>query len=171
MTTDKLLISCSYPSPCGELLLGAYDDKLCLADWKTNPRHELVKARICKALNTPLRQGTSTILERATLLLDEYFSAKRETFNLELLAIGTAFQREVWEALRNIPYGQTQSYLHLATMLHRPSAVRAVANAVGANPLALFVPCHRIVGSNNNLGGFSGGLAAKTYLLSLEHKP
>ncbi len=100
--------------------------------------------------------------------LDEYFSRKRTAFDIPLAFIGTDFQKAVWNELLNIPYGTTISYAKLSQRLNNPKAIRAVAAANGANPISIFVPCHRVIGSNHKLTGYGGGLAAKKILLELE---
>jgi len=100
--------------------------------------------------------------------LDEYFAGTRHHFEVELAPDGTPFQREVWEQLRRIPYGETISYGELAKRVDRPGAARAVGAANGRNPIAVVVPCHRVVGADGSLTGFGGGLPWKRYLLDLE---
>ncbi len=101
--------------------------------------------------------------------LKVYFSGHRTTFPDKLnLSRATHFQREVWEITRLIPYGETRSYAWVAEQIKKPQAVRAVGQALGKNPLPIIVPCHRVVASNGKLGGFSGGVEMKRYLLSLE---
>ena len=100
--------------------------------------------------------------------LDEYFAARRRTFDLPLAPHGTPFQLDVWNALRTIPYGATWSYAQLAAAVGRPGAARAVGAANGANPLPIVVPCHRVIGANGSLTGFGGGIPVKKYLLELE---
>ena len=101
--------------------------------------------------------------------LRSYFSGHKTTFpdNLDL-SEATSFQREVWQALRLIPYGETRSYAWVADCINRPEAARAVGQAVGKNPLAIIVPCHRVIASDGTLGGFGGGLELKRHLLRLE---
>lgn len=100
--------------------------------------------------------------------LKEYFAGKRCSFSLPWAVQGTPFQKQVWEALTRIPYGQTRTYSEVAKGLNRPKSQRAVGNAVGKNPLPLLIPCHRVVRSNGSIGGFSGGAAIKPKLLHLE---
>jgi len=114
------------------------------------------------------RQGDHPLLRRAQVQLDEYFAGARRAFELPLAPQGTPFQRLVWFALADIPYGQTTSYARLAARLGRPTATRAVGAANGRNPLGIILPCHRVIGANGALTGFSGGLAAKQFLLRLE---
>ncbi len=100
--------------------------------------------------------------------LEEYLSGKRTLFELALDLRGTPFQLEVWNALREIPYGETRSYAEIARSVGRPLALRAVGAANGANPLAIVVPCHRVIASDGRLGGFAGGLELKARLLAME---
>jgi methylated-DNA-[protein]-cysteine S-methyltransferase len=100
--------------------------------------------------------------------LDEYFAGRRRRFDLPLAPAGTPFQRQVWEALAAIPYGETRTYGEVARSLGRPDASRAVGAANGANPLPIVIPCHRVVGSDGSLTGFGGGLETKSALLELE---
>jgi len=102
--------------------------------------------------------------------LEMYFSGGRTTFDLELAAVGTPFQRSVWEALCRIPYGETASYGEVARSIGRPGASRAIGLANGSNPICIIVPCHRVVGSNGSLTGYGGGLERKRFLLDLEKR-
>lgn len=111
------------------------------------------------------------VLDCAARQLDEYFAGRRRVFDLPLLTVGTPFQRAVWELLTEIPFGGTRSYAWLAAQLGHPRAVRAVAAANRANALSIFIPCHRVVGSDGSLTGYAGGLAAKRLLLGLEQQP
>lgn len=109
------------------------------------------------------------ILQQAIRELDEYYAGSRQSFDVPLdLKIGTEFQREAWEKLREIPYGTTISYGEQAKAMGRPKAVRAVGGANGRNPIPVIIPCHRVVSSLGKLHGFSGGLDLKRYLLSVE---
>jgi methylated-DNA-[protein]-cysteine S-methyltransferase len=100
--------------------------------------------------------------------LGEYFAGLREDFTIRTSPTGTPFQRKVWDVLTTIPYGQTWTYTQLAEKVGRPDRLRAVAAAVGRNPLAIVVPCHRVIGSDGTLVGYSGGLPRKRFLLDLE---
>jgi methylated-DNA-[protein]-cysteine S-methyltransferase len=113
-------------------------------------------------------ETTDAVLELAAAQLLEYFAGRRRQFELPLAAAGTAFQRQVWDALAAIPWGELRSYADIARAIERPTAVRAVGAANGRNPLPIVVPCHRVIGSNGSLTGFSGGLGIKRRLLELE---
>ncbi|MEZ5503933.1 MAG: methylated-DNA--[protein]-cysteine S-methyltransferase [Halioglobus sp.] len=108
------------------------------------------------------------VLAACAAQLREYFAGRRRHFDLPLAARGTHFQRSVWAALANIPYGELRSYRDVARSIGNPAAVRAVGAANGRNPLPIVVPCHRVIGSNGALTGFAGGLEAKLLLLQLE---
>ncbi len=124
--------------------------------------------RLQQELRTSVKSGTSAVLKLARQELDEYFSGSRTSFSLPLLLCGTAFQKQVWQALMLIPYGATISYSQQAQRLGKPSAIRAVANANGANAISILVPCHRVIGKDCTLTGYAGGLPAKNYLIHLE---
>ncbi|MEH6949101.1 methylated-DNA--[protein]-cysteine S-methyltransferase [Bacillus sp. JJ634] len=98
----------------------------------------------------------------------EYFEGKRASFTFPMDIQGTSFQQEIWNALNEIPYGETFTYSQIAEMIRKPSAVRAVGTAIGANPILISVPCHRVIGKNGKLTGYRGGLEMKKHLLSLE---
>jgi methylated-DNA-[protein]-cysteine S-methyltransferase len=104
----------------------------------------------------------------AVAQLEEYFAGDRTEFELPLELAGTAFQRDVWLALSEIPYGKTISYAELAAMVGRPTAFRAVGQANGSNPIPIVLPCHRVVASGGGIGGYGGGLPMKRRLLALE---
>lgn len=157
-----------YKCSAGELILGAYKEQLCICDWRYRKMRGAVDNRIMKALNTEFEERETDVLYAAQMQLDEYFSGTREIFEIPLLLIGSDFQKQVWNALLNIPYGEKRSYLQLSKAIGNVKAIRAVASANGANALAVFVPCHRIVGSNGKLVGYAGGLKAKQQLLNLE---
>lgn len=110
------------------------------------------------------------VLQQAERELLEYFAGARTRFSVPCEGEGTPFQKRVWEQLCDVPYGATETYLQLATKLGKPEAVRAVGGALGKNPIAIIVPCHRIIGRSGKLVGFAGGLHRKQYLLELEKK-
>jgi methylated-DNA-[protein]-cysteine S-methyltransferase len=116
----------------------------------------------------PAWRSAATELDEACRQLDGYFAGKRQAFDLRLAPRGTAFQQAVWQALLSIPFGQTSTYSALAAQIGRPSAVRAVGAANGANPIAVIIPCHRVIGRDGSLTGYAGGLTRKALLLRLE---
>lgn len=100
--------------------------------------------------------------------LSEYFAGRRINFDLQIQPEGTLFQKQVWEEMQKIPFGETATYADIAKRVGRPEAWRAVANACGANPIVIIIPCHRVVGSHGKLGGYSGGIERKQWLLQHE---
>lgn len=170
LLNKKEIITHNYSSPTGEMILGSCDGKLCLCDWINGRRHSRTVNRILKILNADIVKGDSDVIDKAMNELDEYFAHKRTSFDIPLMFAGTDFQKRVWQRLLEIPYGTTMSYGEMSRQLQCPKSVRAIANANGDNAISIIVPCHRIIGSNNTLGGYGGGLDAKRMLLKLESK-
>lgn len=164
---EKIIIN-YFKTDFGELLLGSYEDKLCICDWKYRKMRTTIDNRIQNGLNSEYLIGNTEIIETTKIQLDEYFSGKRTAFDIKLQFIGTEFQKKVWNLLMEVPYGKTETYLGLALKLNNRNAIRAVATANGANAISILVPCHRIIGSNRELIGYAGGLNAKKKLLELE---
>ncbi len=111
------------------------------------------------------------VLQKAVIQLREYFAGERCEFDIPICGKGTEFQRKVWKALCDIPYGETRTYGQIAAAVGKPKACRAVGGACNRNPIMIVVPCHRVIGGNGKLVGFGGGLAMKEKLLSLEGNP
>lgn len=162
------IVTRSFRTPCGELLLGAFNGKLCLCDWRYRRMRTTIDARIRRGLQAEVEEGDAPVIYGAIKQLEAYFAGERHTFDLPLRFVGTDFQQRVWKALQEIPFGATITYAKLASMVGEPSAVRAVASANGANALSIIVPCHRVIGSDGSLTGYAGGLGAKRKLLQLE---
>lgn len=165
------IITARHASPIGDIIIGSCDNRLYLC-YKCGDK---LQAAIDRHLRRHLSDndlqyinGTSDVIRHAASQLDKYFDRKRTTFDIPLSLIGTAFQRTVWRALAEIPYGTTASYKELALRAGNPLAVRAVASAIAINPLTIFIPCHRIIGSDRRLTGYSGGLEAKKFMLEME---
>jgi methylated-DNA-[protein]-cysteine S-methyltransferase len=151
-------------SPVGTLKLVASADALVAVLWERE-RPNRVK------LNAMTLAPQQPILLAAERQLTEYFAGVRTEFDLPLQPDGSQFQKRVWQALREIPFGQTRSYLDLAKAVGSSKAARAVGAANGKNPLSIIVPCHRAIGSDGSLTGFAGGLETKAALLALEARP
>ncbi len=157
-----------YDAPCGELILASMGEALCLCDWNGKPCAERSKRRIARYVDAEFCTASSPVLKQAKLQLDDYFAGHRPSLHVPLHPFGTDFQLRVWQALLQIPYGETRSYLEVAQRVGNPRGVRAVAQAIGANGISILIPCHRVIGSNRSLTGFTGGLNKKSYLLELE---
>ena len=164
----NIIVIKRYDSPCGALVLGSLEGKLCLCDWQVEKHRAYVDRRLKRVLEAGFKEGTSVVIEKAARQLDEFFVGKRREFDVPLLFAGTDFQKTVWNELLKIPFGQTVSYGEMARRIGMPKAVRAVANANGANAISIFAPCHRVIGSDRSLTGYGGGLATKQRLLELE---
>ena len=157
-----------FKTPFGELILGSFEGKLCLADWRYRKMRTAIDNRIQKALKAEYIEMSSPIIEKTKAQLKQYFEGKRESFDIPLHLVGTDFQKSVWNALIQIPFGKTMSYLAVSKALDNEKEIRAVATANGANAISILIPCHRIIGSDGSLVGYAGGLNAKKKLLSLE---
>ena len=157
-----------YKTKYAEFILGSFENKLCLLDFKYRKMRTRVDNRLKKGFNAEFVEQDNEILKETRKQLDEYFNMTRKEFEIPIITVGTDFQKSVWEGLLNIPYGTTSTYLQLAKNIGNEKAVRAVANANGANSIAIIIPCHRIIGTNGELTGFGGGLPLKKRLLELE---
>ncbi len=157
-----------YQSPCGELVLYAFEGRLCMCDWARSHDGSSASLTLRRQLKADFEQKLSPVLRQARKQLDAYFCRKSRELKVPMLMVGTEFQKRVWRSLLDIPYGRTTTYGELARRLGVPTATRAVANACGDNVLALFLPCHRVLGKNGDLYGYSGGLSVKRFLLDLE---
>ena len=148
-------------SPVGKLKLVASDKGLVAILWENDSPRRVRLSELVPSEQHP-------VLVEAERQLGEYFAGSRKTFSIALDMRGTPFQKNVWEALLAIPFGETRSYGQLAKQLGNPRATRAVGAANGRNPVSIIVPCHRVIGSSGKLTGFAGGLETKAHLLSLE---
>ncbi|SFF22564.1 O-6-methylguanine DNA methyltransferase [Fontimonas thermophila] len=160
-------------SPLGPLLAAACDEGIVLLEFGEPDRADAQLAALCRLVGAPLGAGDHPLLRRLAHELAEYFAGTRRSFTLPLVDPGSDFQRRVWRALRDIPYGETCSYAALAAAVGHPRACRAVGNANRQNRIAILIPCHRVVNQDGRLGGYGGGIWRKKWLLALErgHPP
>ncbi len=142
-----------YPCPLGTLIIGCTENKI-------------VSVKL--ASETQLQHCPTPLSDLAARQLLEYFDGHRSVFDLPLLPAGTPFQLAVWQAIGQIPYGETRTYGQIAATLGKPNASRAVGQAANRNPLWIVIPCHRVVGKDQKLTGYAGGIAIKQTLLELE---
>lgn len=154
------------PTPVGTAVIAVGDAGLLALEFdEAPPEHTLepvMQSRGAVAVHDP------TAVEHIAAQLREYFAGERTSFELELAPEGTDFQKRVWKALEDIPYGETRSYGQLAAAIGSPGAARAVGLANGRNPIGIVVPCHRVIGADGSLTGYGGGLDRKQVLLELE---
>lgn len=144
-----------YHSPIGCIEICATNDSI-------------LQLKFVESENAISTTSLSIIIENCIIQLKEYFENKRLSFDLPLALKGSEFQQKVWETIREIPFGKTRTYKEIAIKIGKPSAVRAVANAIAKNPILIIIPCHRIIGSNRSLTGYSGGIERKRSLLKHE---
>ena len=146
------------------MLLTADSDRLITCLWLSGDHESKMKWRYY----TSAHKAGSAVIDQTIKEITEYLEGSRKTFDISIIPSGTGFQIKVWEELRNIPYGETITYAELAKRIGCPKAYRAVANACGANPFPILIPCHRVVASGGRPGGYTGGLDIKEALLEVE---
>ena len=143
-----------YDTPVGKICIGEDNGAITRVTWTQLPK-------------SYIQEETELIL-RCKKQLEEYFAGKRKTFDLPLAPKGTAFQQRVWKALQDIPYGELRTYQEIALAVDNPKGCQAVGGANGKNPIAILIPCHRVIGKDGSMTGYSGGLEKKEWLLELE---
>ncbi len=143
-------------TPVGKLCIGEREGAITRVTWQQLPKEWVLEE--------------TELIRKCKQELDEFFEGKRKTFDLPLAPAGTAFQKKVWDALREIPYGETRTYKDIAIAVDSPKGFRAVGMANNKNPIAIIVPCHRVIGSNGKLVGYAAGMETKTFLLALEQQ-
>ena len=141
---------------------------VCLAEFAGTQRIERESRDLERLFNARTERGENEHTQQAARELTEYFRGERQTFSVALDTPGTDFQRQVWAALRDIPFGTTTHYQALAAQINKPAAVRAVAAANGANRVSILIPCHRVIGKDGSLTGYGGGIQRKAWLLAHE---
>ncbi|AZA83116.1 XRE family transcriptional regulator [Chryseobacterium lactis] len=152
----------------GTMIACADENGICLLEFSDRKALPTELKAISKHYNANIVQGENPHFITLEKELSEYFEGKRTGFTVPLSLVGTAFQKQVWDILKEIPYGSTRSYQEQADILGNPKSVRAVANANGLNKISIIIPCHRVIGSNGQLTGYGGGIWRKQKLLELE---
>jgi AraC family transcriptional regulator of adaptative response/methylated-DNA-[protein]-cysteine methyltransferase len=150
-----------YDTPIGEMIGCADSYGICVLEF-SGPR------QISERLNRNIQPGSNQLLDQLGLELNEYFAGKRWHFSVLLNPAGTEFQVKVWEVLKEIPFGETRTYMQQAEKINNIKAIRAVASANGKNPISIIIPCHRVIGSDGRLTGYGGGMERKQWLLDFE---
>ncbi len=161
---------CYYRTKIGELLLGEYQNKICLLDFRHRKMRSTVDKRIQQGLQAEYTVEETPLLQGLKSEINAYLAAEIRKFSLPIFTVGTEFQKRVWQVLLQIPYGKVITYADLAEKVENQTAVRAVATANGANAMSLIIPCHRVIGSDGELRGYAGGLKVKQRLLNLESR-
>lgn len=159
-------------TPVGPMMALASDEALCALEFTSTGRLPRLEARLARWYGGPtIDTGSNIVIEQTLAWLRDYFDGvNADISGLRLDARGAAFEVEVWNALKTIPPGATTSYGAIAKTLGAPGAARAVGMANGANPIAVIVPCHRVIGANGSLTGYGGGLDRKTWLIDHERR-
>ncbi|MEO5511197.1 MAG: methylated-DNA--[protein]-cysteine S-methyltransferase [Longimicrobiales bacterium] len=155
-------------TPIGEMLAVASDDALHLLEFTDTDRTQVQLTRLARRLGTTPSPGSNAAIEQTDAELRAYYAGDLRDFKVALAPAGTPFQQAVWKMLTGIAYGTTRSYGEQARHIGQPTATRAVASANGDNPIAVIIPCHRVIGANGKLTGYGGGLWRKQYLLDHE---
>lgn len=166
------LFQASFDTPVGPMVALASDEALCAVEFSATGRMPRLHARLARWFDSPeIREDSNTLLRQTCDWLLAYFEGRSaDPSPLRLDMRGAPFERQVWAALRQIPAGATTSYGAIARAVGAPGAARAVGMANGSNPIAIIVPCHRVIGSNGALTGYGGGLDRKTWLLEHERR-
>ena len=150
------------------MLACANHEGVCLLEFTERENLEKQKTALQKSLKTEIVSGTNRVLRQLQKQIKEYFEGQRIEFDLPMVMTGTSFQKKVWKALQEIPFGKTMTYQSLTNQMGNPKAIRAVAGANGANKMAIIIPCHRVIGSDGSLTGYAGGIWRKQWLLDHE---
>ena len=166
--THATLKSAWLDTRLGPMISIADDEKLYLLEFIDRRGLEREVEQLRKKLKIAIIPGNTKIIKQIETEITEYFDGKRNQFETPLYRLGSPFQKTVWDALCKIPAGETRSYLDIAKSINKPTACRAVARANGSNQLAIIIPCHRVINSNGELGGYAGGIAKKQWLLEHE---
>ncbi|MCB1583049.1 MAG: methylated-DNA--[protein]-cysteine S-methyltransferase [Marinicella sp.] len=169
MNEHMILIS-RLTTPLGPMFICATDQGVCLLEFVDRRMLETEFRDLQKLLNARIMVGENKHIQQAKKEIKEYFSGHRKFFDVKLHTPGTDFQRETWQALKEIPYGATIAYQSQADYMNKPKAVRAVANANGCNRIAIIIPCHRVIAKDGSLAGYGGGVQRKQWLINHENK-
>ncbi|PID52241.1 MAG: cysteine methyltransferase [Candidatus Moraniibacteriota bacterium] len=153
----------------GELLIGSFEGKICIVDFRHRAKREIVDRRIRKGLRADFVEQEDYVIQETKKHIDAYLAGTQQDFTVPILPIGSDFQKRVWCALQDVPYGHTASYTDIARNIGKPQAVRAVSSATAGNAIALIIPCHRIIYTNGAIGNYAGGSVVKKKLLEIEN--
>lgn len=167
---NEVIVIQRFTTPLGPMFVCATERGVCLLEFTDRRMLETEFRDLQRLLKAKIMFGENRHTRQAEKEIGEYFLGTRQAFSLQLDTPGSAFQREVWQGLCTIPYGETTHYQALSEQVNRPAAVRAVATANGANRVAIVVPCHRVIGKDGTMTGYGGGVARKEWLIKHEQK-
>lgn len=162
------IYSQEYVSPIGVMQIGATEDSLLFIEYADSPNCQKKIDSLITSLSATICNEPSLFHSVITQQLDEYFAGKRREFSIKFQTIGTEFQQSVWHSLLAIPYGATTTYKQQSLAMNNPLAIRAIASTNAKNCINIVIPCHRVVGTNGSLTGYSGGIWRKRWLLDFE---
>lgn len=164
------MLTSTYPTPVGDLKLIVNDGYLVCCNWITADCEDKIARieKICQSASESQSDEEISLMKECRRQLNDYFAGKLVNFRIPVKFIGTPFQENVWHAISNIGYGKTITYKKLASECGCAKGFQAVAQACGKNPVAVIVPCHRVVAANGTRGGYTGGIDKKNFLLELE---
>ena len=168
MQATTTLLCAEISTPIGSMHAVATASELCLLEFSDRRMLNTQLKRVKKYFQADIIAGSNSIFASLQQQIDEYFQGHRREFSLPLKTPGSEWQQRLWQQLQELPYGQTRSYQQLAELIGQPTAVRAVAQANGANRIAIIIPCHRIIAANGNMVGYGGKVWRKRHLLDLE---
>ena len=167
---NKIIITQIVKTPIAEMLAGVIENTICLLEFADTGRIDWQLSNLQKGFKAEIKQGNDPLFSKLNDQLSAYFNGSLKNFDLPLTTHGTAFQRTSWKALREIPYGETRSYIEQASAIGKPKAFRAVASANRNNRISIIIPCHRVIAKNGKLAGYGGGLDRKAFLISHEKR-
>lgn len=167
---EQVILISRLTTPLGPMFICATEKGVCLLEFVERKKLETEFKELQRLLKSSIIVGENQHIQQAKKELEQYFEGTRQNFEVALQTPGTVFQQTAWKALLTIPYGQTVSYKEQAQKINKPTASRAIANANGANRVAIILPCHRVIGANGQLTGYAGGLERKKWLLEHERK-
>ncbi len=165
-----MILTAIINTPLGEMVAGVTAEGLCLLEFTDKARYKKIIDNLCIIFKTGYHAGENSHTREARKEIEEYFKGVRREFDVPLVIEGTEFQECVWKELLKIPFGSTRSYRELAEAIDKPGSVRAVAGANGINRIAIIIPCHRVIGADGSLTGYTGGLTRKKWLIDHERR-
>ena len=168
--SDFMIKVAKISTPLGKMVAAASDEGICLLEFTEGRTLESDYGNLTSIFNTRVKRGSNSHIRNLKKQLKEYFRGKRKEFDLPLVIEGTKFQKDIWDDLLKIPFGETSTYLKQAETVGKPGALRAVGHANASNKIAIVIPCHRVIGHDGTLVGYGGGLQRKKWLLEHEKK-
>jgi AraC family transcriptional regulator of adaptative response/methylated-DNA-[protein]-cysteine methyltransferase len=165
---ENIILLNRFTTPLGPMFVAGTDKGICLLEFTDRKMLETEFKDLQRLLKARIILGENTHIQQANKEMEEYFEGKRQTFDVALHTVGSDFQQTVWNMLKVIPYGTTVTYQQQSEKIQNQNAVRSLASTNGANRICIIIPCHRVIGKNGNLTGYSGGIERKRWLINHE---